>query len=132
MRNIANINTCNLTHETHYNYFEYNNPFLNANTVYELAQPNTAVTFSNTDARELGKLSNPEDTLTHREFWLINFPIYQDATRVDNCIKYSTTCSRNMYQSFKQLILRKPYKICKKYSFKNQGSTFNTFWPSTI
>ena len=99
MRNIANINTCNLTHETHYNYFEYNNPFLNANTVYELAQPNTAVTFSNTDARELGKLSNPEDTLTHREFCPLNFPIYQDATRVDNGIKYSTICSRNMYQS---------------------------------
>ena len=99
MRNIANINTCNLTHETHYNFFECNNPFLNANTVYELAQPNTAVTFSNTDARELGKLSNPEDTLTHREFWPLNFPIYQDATRVDNGIKYSTICSRNMYQS---------------------------------
>ena len=61
--------------------------FLNVNTVYELAQPNTAVTFSNTDAREFGKLSIPEDTLTHREFWPLDFPIYQDATRVGNGIK---------------------------------------------
>ena len=59
-----------------------------ANTVYELAKPNTAVTFSNTDARELGKLSNPEDTLTHREFWPLIFLIYQDAARVDIGIKY--------------------------------------------
>ena len=99
MRNIANINTCNLTHETHYNFFACNNPFLNVNSVYELAQPNTAVTFSNTDARELGKLSNPEDTLTHREFWPLNFPIHQDATRVGNGIKYSTTFFSDMFQS---------------------------------
>ena len=38
MRNIANINTCNLTHETPYNFFSCNNPNLNVNTVYELAQ----------------------------------------------------------------------------------------------
>ena len=98
MRNIANINTCKLTHETRYNFFECNKPFLNANTVYELAQPNSAVTFSNADARELGKLSNPEDTLTHGEFWPLNFPIYQDATRVGNGIKYSTIVSSDIYQ----------------------------------